>query len=215
MTRAWRLIRSAPVTSAYVVVVAAVALGSRLVGDAFADRLARESSTDLGHLRSVPAVVLPASAFVLDHVSQLALLPLLALAMGLVERWRGSLAALATFLAGHVGATLFVAGWLATGISLGWVPRSASHVVDVGVSYGEAALWGLLVARIPRRWRPGYLGVQGAGLVAALALRQGFTDLGHLAAWVIGLLLAVMVVRHARAGRAGRPAPPATPTPTR
>jgi hypothetical protein len=215
MSRLWRLIRSAPVTSAYVVIVAAIAVGSRLLGDAFADRLVRESSTDLEHLRSVPAVVLPASAFVLDHVSQLGLLPLLALAMGLVERWRGSLAAIATFLAGHVGATLLVAGYLATGISLGWVPRSASHVVDVGVSYGEAALWGLLVARIPRRWRPGYLGLQGTGLVAALAIRQGFTDLGHLAGWGIGLLLAVMVVRHARAERAGRPAPPATPTPAR
>jgi hypothetical protein len=215
VSRGWRLIRSTPVTSAYVAAVAVIAIGSRLVGDAFADRLARESSTDLEHLRSVPAVVLPASAFVLDHVSQLALLPLLALAMGLVERWRGSLAAIATFLAGHIGATLIVAGYLATGISLGWVPRSASHVVDVGVSYGEAALWGLLAARIPRRWRPGYLGVQGAGLLGALAIRQGFTDLGHLIGWLIGLLLAALVVRHARSGRAGRRGPPATPSPAR
>ncbi|MCU1590535.1 MAG: hypothetical protein JWP11_1791 [Frankiales bacterium] len=214
MTRLWRLIRSAPVTTAYVGVVAAIAIGSRVVGDAFADRLARDSSTDLDNLRTVPAVVLPASAFVLDHPSQLAWLPLLALAMGAVERWRGSLAAALTFVAGHVGATLLVAGWLSAGISLGWVHPSG-HVIDVGVSYGEAALWGLLAARVPRRWRGLYLGGQAAGLLAFLAVRHGFTDIGHLAGWTIGLLLAAVLVRRARDGRAGRPARPATPTPAR
>lgn len=213
MNRVWRLIRSAPVTSAYVAVVAAIAVGSRLMGDAFADRLARESSTDLHHLRTVPALVLPASAFVLAHPAQIALLPLLALAMGAVERWRGSRAAVATFVAGHVGATLLVAGWLSAGIALGWLSSSYSHVVDVGVSYGEAALWGVLTARVPRRWRPVYLLSQAAGLLAALAVRHGFTDLGHLTGWTIGLLLAVVVVRKARGERAARRERPATPTP--
>ena len=212
MRQLWRLLRSVPVTSAYVVAVAAVAVTSRLVGDAFADRLARESSTDLDNLRSVPALVLPASAFVLDHPSQLALLPLLAVAMGAVERWRGSVAAVATFVAGHVGATLLVAAWVVAGISMGWLSSSYEHVVDVGVSYGEAALWGLLAARVPRRWRPLYLGGQAAGVLLALAVRHGVTDLGHAIGWGIGLLLAALVIRRARDGRADSLAPVATPS---
>jgi hypothetical protein len=210
-----RLIRSTPVTSAYVGIVAVVAIVSRIVGDAFADRLARESSTDLDNLSSMPALVLPASAFVLDHASQIALLPLLALAMGAVERWRGSLAAAATFVAGHVGATLLVAAWVAAGIAFGWLAPSYSHVVDVGVSYGEAALWGLLVARVPRRWRPVYLGAQGVALLVVLAVRHGFTDLGHVIGWTIGLTLAVVVIRRSRRGREDHPARPATPQPAR
>lgn len=215
MSRLWRLVRSAPVTSAYVGAVAAIAIGSRLVGDASADRLARDSSTDLDNLRSVPELVLPASAFVLAHTAQLALLPILALAMGAVERWRGSLSAAVTFVAGHVGATLLVAACLAAAISLGWLAPSHRHVIDVGVSYGEAALWGLLVARVPRRWRPAYLGVQGVGLLLMIAVRQGFTDLGHLLGWTIGLLVAVVVIRSARAGPAALRGPKATPTPAR
>jgi hypothetical protein len=213
VNRLWRLARSTPVTTTYVALVAAIAISSRLVGDAFADRVARDSSTDLDNLSSVPELVLPASAFVLDHASQLALLPLLALAMGAVERWRGSLAAALTFLAGHVGATLLVAGWVAAGISLGWVQPSYQHVVDVGVSYGEAALWGLLAARVPRRWRLPYLGSQALGLLAFLAVRHGFTDIGHLVGWIIGLALAVVLIRRARDERAVPVAPPATPTP--
>jgi hypothetical protein len=210
-----RLVRSAPVTSAYVAIVAVIAVVSQIEGDVFADRLARGTSTDLDNLASVPALVLPASAFVLEQPNQIVLLPLLALAMGAVERWRGSLAAAATFVAGHVGATLLVAAWLAAGIAFGWVAPSYSHAVDVGVSYGEAALWGLLVARVPRRWRFVYLGSQGIALLTVLAIRHGFTDLGHVLGWAIGLSLAVVVIRRSRAGRADRPAPPATPQPAR
>lgn len=209
MTRIVRLVRSAPVTSLYVGAVATIALVSMLLGDAFTDRLALQTSTDLDNLRTVPALVLPASAFVLEHPSQLVLLPLLAVAMGAVERWRGSAAAVVTFVAGHVGATLLVAGWLAAGISLGWLAPSYEHVVDVGVSYGEAALWGLLTARVPRRWRPLYLGGQGAALLLTLAVRQGFTDLGHVLGWSIGLLLAIVVIR--RSASAARSGPMATP----
>lgn len=82
-------------------------------------------------------------------------------------------------------------------------------MVDVGVSYGEAALWGLLTARVPRRWRSVYLGAQGAGLLLTLAVRHGFADLGHVPGWSIGLVLAVVVIR--RSAPAARTGPTATP----
>jgi hypothetical protein len=210
--RAAAVIRSAPVTSAYVAVVAAIAVASWLAGDTFADRLVRDSSTDLDNLATTPIWALASSAFVLDHLSQVALLPFLALAMGTVERWRGSLAAVVTFVVGHIGASLLVAAWLAAGIALGWLGPAYGQVVDVGVSYGEAALWGLLVARVPRRWRPVYLGSQGIALLLFVAVRHGFTDVGHLIGWTLGLVLAVVVIRRSRSAPPAVPGPPATPT---
>jgi hypothetical protein len=52
-------------------------------------------------------------------------------------------------------------------------------------------------------------------LLAFLAVRHGFTDIGHLVGWVIGLALAVVLIRRARDERAVPVAPPATPTPAR
>jgi hypothetical protein len=207
------LARSAPVTTTYVGSVALVAAVLELLGSETAQRVTREVSTDLRHLRSAPAVVLPASAFVLEHRRQAIGLPLLALTMGSVERWRGGLAAAGTLAAGHLGGTLVVAGGLAAGIANGWVDPSYRESVDVGVSYGAWAIWGALGARVPRRRRPWYAAGSAALLVAGASESRSYADIGHAVAWGIGLGLGGWLVRRDGSGPAAPLAPRATPLP--
>ncbi|MCU1374835.1 MAG: hypothetical protein JWO68_2121, partial [Actinomycetia bacterium] len=99
----------------------------------------------------------------------------------------------AVFAAGHVGATVAttVAIWLQVRSGVGG--GELTYAVDVGASYGVAAVAGVLVSRLRRPWST----VAAAGLVglAAIALlRTGtFTDWGHMCALVIGLALAPLV----------------------
>ena len=215
MTSLRRLVRQAPVTSAYVGGVALVAAVMELLGPERANQMARSASTNLVQLRRAPVRVLPASAFVLEDRSQVLTLPALALTMGTLERWQGSRAAAGTFAAGHVGATLVVAAGLAGGMTRGLIDPIHREAVDVGVSYGAWALWGALTPRVDSRWRPAHVVGSTAMLVHALARRRSFTDAGHLAAWGIGLSIGARLAKADSAGRAAPRAPAATPQPAR
>jgi Rhomboid-like protein len=46
---------------------------------------------------------------------------------------------------------------------------------------------GLLVARLPLRWRTLYITAISGLLATVLLLDRTFTDLGHAVAWLIGL----------------------------
>lgn len=74
------------------------------------------SSTNLDNLTHRPLEVLLASAFVLSNAWGLWQVPLLLWGYGAVERWLGPTAAVVVGVFGHVGATLFVATILVTGI---------------------------------------------------------------------------------------------------
>ncbi len=132
-------------------------------------------------------MVLPASAFVLERPEHGSLLPSLAVAMALVERRRGSWKTAGLFAAGHVGATLVVAGGLLTGIRVGVVDPAWRRALDVGVSYGELALVAELQSQLPPGWRRAFVAGTTAALLAAWAVRREPVDGGHLAAWLIGL----------------------------
>ena len=190
MRRVVRLVKAAPVTSAYVGGVAAVAAVMELLGSDRADRIARAASTNLVQLRRAPVRVLPASAFVLEDRSHVLALPGLALTLGTLERWQGSRAAAGTFAAGHVGATLLVAAGLAGGITRGVVDPVHRDAVDVGISYGAWSVWGALTPALPARLRPLHVVGWTGALVHGLLRRRSFTDAGHLAAWGIGLGIA-------------------------
>lgn len=215
MTSLRRLVRQAPVTSAYVGGVALVAGLMELLGPERADRLARSASTNLVQLRRAPVRVLPASAFVLEDRHQVLALPALALTMGTLERWHGGRAAAGTFAAGHVGATLIVAAGLAGGVTRGRIDPIHREAVDVGISYGAWALWGALTPTLDSRWRTVHVVGSTAMLVSALVGRRSFTDAGHLAAWGIGLAIGARLATRDPAERAARPAPAATPQPAR
>jgi hypothetical protein len=180
--------------------------GSRARTDA--NRFVVDSSTNLVNLRAHPPFVLVVSAFVEPSVWQLWILVPLLPAYTELQRWLGRAAVVITAVLGHVGATLFVSTILAAGVAHGRTQLSVRNATDVGVSYGLVAVLGLLAARVPRRRRFWYVMGLTVGFAVALIGWRGFTDLGHMSAWVIGLGLAVVVHRAGAApaavGAAGR-----------
>ena len=114
---------------------------------------------------------------------------LFALVLAPVERWLGTWRWLVVFVAGHVGATLATAAGLWLAIRWRLAPTSLSDVVDVGVSYGFAALAAVFTYRLPPPgrwyWAGGLLAVAGAAAI----IGGTFTDFGHLAAVMIGFAM--------------------------
>src|ERR1700728_4490846 len=102
------------------------------------------------------------------------------------------------FVTGHIGATLLVAAGLTAAIEFGWLPMSVSRASDVGVSYGAVAVLGALTAAIPQRWRPAWIGWWLPVGIAAAALGDDFTDVGHAVALVLGMLVSLRLGGPAR-----------------
>jgi hypothetical protein len=163
--------------------------------------LVLDSSTNLDNLRHRPLLVLVVSAFVVAPLTGLWILVPLVVVFGAAQRRFGRAATAVVAVLGHVGATLLVAVLLAAGITAGRLDPAVAGAEDVGVSYGLAAVAGVLVVRLPPRRRPWYV----AGLLVLTAgpllLDPDFSGVGHVVAVLIGLALAVV----ATAGR-GRPA---------
>lgn len=193
---AWTWARRCPLTASYLLVLVVVAVVLASLPDQVAEQVVLHASTNLKGLRDKPLYVLVTSAFVLwGGLSGLLLLPAVAVAMGAVERWLGKLATVFVFALGHVGATLGLAVILASGISHRVLEPEIATVHDVGVSYGLLALAGTLAARVPIRWRHWYAAAIGVPQLGAFALTRDPTQLGHVLAALIGLVLALLLLR--------------------
>ena len=105
------------------------------------------------------------------------------------ERWLGTGRWLIAFAAGHVGATLLTATGVWLAIRSGIASHRLEDAVDVGVSYGFAAVAALFTYRLPGRWRwlwaAGLLSYVAAGIL----LDGSFTSFGHATAVLIGFAL--------------------------
>ena len=179
-------VRGSPATFLYLFVLSIttwVLLG--LTGD-IVESILREHSTNLDQLRTNPVRVLIRSAFWVDGYLLLVWLVLFAMVLAPVERWLGTVRWLVVFVAGHVGATLATAAGLWLAIRWGVAPTRLSGVVDVGVSYGFAALAAVFTYRLPRPGRWYWAGGLLALAVGAAVVGRTFTDFGHLAAVLIG-----------------------------
>ncbi|MFZ0227105.1 MAG: rhomboid-like protein, partial [Mycobacterium sp.] len=99
---------------------------------------------------------------------------------------------------GHIGATLLVAVGLTAAIEFGWLPLSISRASDVGVSYGALAVLGALTAAIPSGWRAVWIGWWVPVALAAAALGDDFTDVGHSVALFLGMLVSLRLGGPAR-----------------
>ncbi|HST63714.1 MAG TPA: rhomboid-like protein [Mycobacteriales bacterium] len=199
--------RDADVAWAYAAIVVIVAIVVRVLPRTRTQDLVLETSTNLDNLRHTPLLVLGASAFVVSSAWGLWILAPLVVAFAAAQRWLGRAATVIVAVLGHVGATLFVAVLLAAGINDGLLDADVAREPDVGVSYGLAAVAGVLVGRVPHRWRPWYaLGV--LAVAAASLLPDGdFTGVGHVTAVLLGFALAVLT----SARRARTPAEPTRP----
>ena len=151
------------------------------------------SSTNLVNLRQRPLSVLFASAFVISPVFGLWIVVPMVVAYGELQRWLGRASLFVVAVLGHVGATLFVATMEITQLAKGRVGFSIAVSPDVGVSYGLAAVAGVLVVRVAGTWRRRYVIASLIVIVGQLLILRNFTGLGHLTAWLIGLAVAVPV----------------------
>ncbi|TXH22500.1 MAG: hypothetical protein E6R06_17080 [Mycobacterium sp.] len=184
-----RRLARVPVTVVYAALLVVVTVALTALGPAAHDRVVGYASTNLHNLGAGRVDTLFASALVADDGRFFLWLPGLICLLAVAELvWR-SRRLLAVFLGGHIGTTLVVAAGLVAAVELGWVPWSISRVADVGVSYGVLTVVGALTAVVPARLRAAWLGWWLAGSVAVLAVGDDFTEVGHVVALALGLVL--------------------------
>jgi hypothetical protein len=148
-----------------------------------------QHSSNLYELARNPVKALVRSAFWLDEYVLLAWTATLAIVLAPVERWLGTLRWVVVFATGHVGATIATAAAIWLAIRSGHAPRSLETTVDVGVSYGFAAVAGILTWGLDRRQAIAWAASIASLLLVALAISRTYTDFGHIIAFTIGLAL--------------------------
>ncbi len=179
------------VTLGYALIVSAVTIALASMGPSAQDRIVRHSSTNLHNLSHGRIGTLLGSAFVVDAGPLYMWLPGLMCLMALAELHWGSGRLVIAFVVGHIGATVLVAFGLAAAISKGWLPGSLARVTDVGMSYGAAAVLGSLTAAIAVRWRPVWIGWWLAIGTVAVVTGRDFTDVGHVVALALGMVVSL------------------------
>lgn len=187
-----------PVTVCYAAALAAITAALSVLDPHVTDRVISAASTNLHNLRHGHVGTLVASAFVTESGSAYVWLPGLVCLLALAELLWCSRRLVLTFTIGHVGATLLVAMGLAVAVKLDWAPVSVGRDIDVGMSYGAAAVLGALSAAIPLRRLPAWVGWWFAVGLAAASLSREFTDVGHLIALLLGMMISTRLHRPAR-----------------
>ncbi|MFC4613181.1 rhomboid-like protein [Cellulomonas algicola] len=175
-----------------------VALGALVMvflPDETVDAITAHASGNLDNMRARPVESLVLSGLVLPHPSNLVLVVSLVVAVAYTQRWLGRVATLLVIAAGQVVPSLVVGAVLTTGIARGWLSPALAGADDVGVSYVVACVTGVLVARVPRRWRWWYLALLVAVWVLPGVWLRTFTDVGHASALAVGLAVALVVSR--------------------
>ncbi|HVW35385.1 MAG TPA: rhomboid family intramembrane serine protease, partial [Acidimicrobiia bacterium] len=187
-----RYLAAAPGTHILLLILAVTTLVLRGVDAPTTTRILRHQSTNLFQMSRDAPRVLVLSAFLLDNGRLLVEAAMFTLILAPVERWVGTYRWMATFAAGHVGATLAttVGIWLQVREGAG---RSLVYPVDVGVSYGVAAVAGVLVHRLRRPWSWLFLAFVTVDIGRAVVGTGTFTDWGHLMAFSIGLAIGPLV----------------------
>jgi hypothetical protein len=177
----------APLSLAWLVVLFVTTRIQRSSGRWQARRIQRAHSTNLRHLRRRPSKVLATSLFWLDGRKWWPYLPVFAGIVAPAERrlrwWRW----LFVGVTAHVVGTYVGQGYLRLLIRMGRAPRRLAAARDVGVSYFVFGTAGALSGYVPRPWRSRVQVATGATMVANVAVRPTFTEVGHLTAYLVGL----------------------------
>ncbi|APU41399.1 MULTISPECIES: rhomboid-like protein [unclassified Streptomyces] len=185
--RSW--IRSSPGTHIWLLIIAVTSVIVAIAPDQVDRVLLHRNSSNIHQLVQHPVRALISSAFWIANPASLALYAVLfEVFHAPVERWLGTLRWLVIVATAHVVATLISQKVLLTAIQDHRAPRSMTHVVDIGVSYGLAASIGVLTYRLPHPWRWVYLAGAIAFFGIPLVTGGTFTDLGHGIALAVGLL---------------------------
>ncbi|MEX5272787.1 hypothetical protein RF638_02405 [Kocuria sp. CPCC 205235] len=145
-----------------------------------------EQSTTLRELATSPVTVLIRSALYVSPLELIVWWVLFTLVAARLEHSFGSARIMAGFAIGHVGASLAVALLTWGAISTGQVGESAAGGIDVGASYGFAALAALFTYLGSRRRRFIWAAVVVLVVAANLAWFFDGTALGHAIAALLG-----------------------------
>jgi hypothetical protein len=177
----------APLTSAWLLVLFITTRLQRSAGRWGSRRLQREHSTNLHRLRTEPLRVIATSLFWLDDKKWWPYIPVFVGIVGPAERrlrwWRW----LFVGITAHVVGTYVGQGYLRLMIRMGRAPWRLVAARDVGVSYFVFGTAGTLSGYVPRPWRSRCQAATVTALLANIAVRPTFTEVGHLTAFLVGL----------------------------
>ncbi|MFJ3194697.1 rhomboid-like protein [Streptomyces griseoviridis] len=187
LDRVWAYVRSAPGTYVWLAILFVTTVVLHHMSPHFETEFLRRRSTNIHELSDDPGRVLLQSALWIDGGRWLPYAVLYTVFHAPAERWLGTLRWLMVCVAAHVLATLISEAALLKAVRDGLAPHSATHTLDIGVSYALAGVVAVLTYRIPTPWR--YLYLVAVLLVYGLPLASSptFTDLGHFTAVLIGL----------------------------
>ncbi|WP_420707120.1 rhomboid-like protein [Streptomyces sp. NRRL S-1448] len=180
-------VRSSPGTHIWLLIIGVTSLVIASASEGLGQFLIHRTSSNIHELNEHPLPSLLISGFWIEKPGSFLLyVVMFELVHANVERWTGSWRWLLIVGGAHVAATLASQELVLLAIEGHQLPRSMTHVVDIGVSYGLAAAAGALTYRLRSPWRYGYL----VGVLAffAIPLTTGatFTDFGHAIALTMG-----------------------------
>ncbi|AGB21190.1 hypothetical protein Mycsm_00750 [Mycobacterium sp. JS623] len=178
---------TAPLTSAWLLVLFITTRIQRSAGRWGSRRIRRTNSTNLRRLRTGPSRVLATSLFWLDDHKWWPYVPVFVGILGPAERrlrwWRW----LFVGIAAHVVGTYVSQGYLRLMIRMGRAPWRLVAARDVGISYFVFGTAGTLSGYVPPPWRTGCQVGTVTALVVNVAVRPTFSEVGHLTAFLVGL----------------------------
>lgn len=186
------------VTLTYAVILTVASMTLSRLEPAVQNRVVQDASTNLHNLGHGHLETLVVSAFVVDAGPEYQWVPGLVFLLGIGELlWRSG-RLLVTLTVCHVGATLMIAAWLVAAVAHGWLPIDVASETDVGMSYGAIGVLGALTPAISRAWRLPWVGWWLGVATAVVIIDRDFAYLGHLVAFLLGMVSAT---------RFGRPRP--------
>ncbi|RAV06251.1 hypothetical protein DQP55_24115 [Mycolicibacterium sp. GF69] len=186
--RLLRGIAGAPLTLAWLVVLLITTRVQRSAGHKGSRRLQRRNSTNLRRLRSEPTRVIATSLFWLDDHRWWPYVPVFVGVVAPAERrlrwWRWLLVGICA----HIIGTYVGQSYLRLLIRTGRAPQRLENARDVGVSYFVLGVAGALSGYLRSPWRSRAQAAAVLALAGNAAARPTFTEVGHLTAFVIGLV---------------------------
>ncbi|KIZ19312.1 hypothetical protein SNA_01935 [Streptomyces natalensis ATCC 27448] len=185
--RAW--VRSAPGTHIWLLIIGITSVVVASASEGLGEFLLHRTSSNIHELNEHPVPALLMSGFWIERPGSFLLyVVMFELLHANVERWLGTWRWLLIVGAAHCAATLASQELVLLAIEGHRLPRSMTHVVDIGVSYGLAAAAGVLTYRLRSPWCYGWLLAVLLFFGVPLLTGANFTDFGHAIALVLGLV---------------------------
>lgn len=191
--RATAAARTAPLTTAWLLILFVTTRIQRSASPRRRRRLLRRHSTNLRHLHAEPTRVLASSLFWLDGRRWWPYVPAYLTVLAPAERRLGWWRWLAVGITAHSVGTYVGQLRLRRAIKSSDAPRRLVDARDVGVSYFLLGVLGALSGYVLPPWRSRCQTVMVAGLAGNALLNPTHSEVGHLTSFLTGLACAPLV----------------------